>query len=381
MKHKSIILFFLFFLLLGLVACSPAGGTEPEVDPGNVTNPDDAEPEVAENSNTNDDSDVDAGSDPAEGSIDDCAEALPGTKQLLYAAQGVCFLYPDHYDVFQGEDGSLTLFVNSLLNTEAPLASLSFESLDGRTDLVSDYLPDIDLATVTLPTVDLGGEIAIVLDALPGQDTNRRILATHGERVINIMIARIGPDYGAVGEQAEALSSTIVESFHFIGMEADAPLLAGPECPESQEGMTLFTNDTDGFCLLLPSDYEAEISEGQTTIYLGSVQDVNHPRLFINVEAANGRTLEEITAAKDAEIAEILGAPALWSFGYMVDGIPANRFDQVPGQDFSRQVMFVQDDKLYTLTFIPDEPAAGDAYTEMQNLYDIVMDSFSFLRQ
>ena len=63
----------------------------------------------------------------------------------------------------------------------------------------------------------------------------------------------------------------------------------------------------------------------------------------------------------------------------MLDGVPANQFEQVPGQDLSRQVFFVRGDQLYTLTFVPDDPAAGAPYEEMAALYDLVMDSFSFL--
>jgi hypothetical protein len=69
----------------------------------------------------------------------------------------------------------------------------------------------------------------------------------------------------------------------------------------------------------------------------------------------------------------------MWSFGYMLDGIAANQFDQVPGQDLSRQVMMVNGGRLYTLTFTLDDPQAN-AYADMQILYDTVMDSFSFLR-
>ena len=65
-------------------------------------------------------------------SVDSCAEPIPGTQRLIYAAEGICFLYPDKFGVFQGEDGSLTLYVRSLLNTEAPLATINFAALDGR---------------------------------------------------------------------------------------------------------------------------------------------------------------------------------------------------------------------------------------------------------
>ena len=65
----------------------------------------------------------------------------------------------------------------------------------------------------------------------------------------------------------------------------------------------------------------------------------------------------------------------------MLDGVMSNQFDQLPGQDLSRQVLTVRDGRAYSLTFIPDDTAAGNAYTEMQALYDTVIDSFSFLWQ
>jgi hypothetical protein len=372
MKQKRYI--FLFMFIMGLfAACNPAGGTEPAAEPATMPTAT-AVPEMEA-----------AASPTAEKiSVDQCAEAALSTHQLLYAAQGVCFLYPDNYDVFQGEDGGITLYVNSLLNTEAPLASISFEPLNGRSDLVSDYLPGIDLATTTLPTLDLGGETAVVLDDLPGQDTNRRILAVHDDRVINIMIARIGADYGAVGEQAETLSQMITDSFAFIGIELEAPLLAGPECPEVAENTTIYTNEVVGYCLLVPAGYltlQTNPEATETAFYVDSIQDVTHAKLFISVTDANGRTLDDVTTEKAAEIETIMGEAPMWSFGYMLDGVPANQFDQVPGQDFSRQVVLVHNGRLYTLSFIPDDPAAGDAYTEMQTLYDTVMASFSFLWQ
>ena len=147
----------------------------------------------------------------------------------------------------------------------------------------------------------------------------------------------------------------------------------------------LFTNAEDGYCLLLPVGYVADDSlttEGggtETSVYVGSPLDVAHARLFITVEDAGGRSLEEVTAEKVSEFETALpGSDVIWSFGYMLDGVLANQFEQVPGQDLSRQVVLVRDGRLYTLTFIPDDPAA-DAYVEMQTLYDLVLDSFSFL--
>jgi len=170
----------------------------------------------------------------------------------------------------------------------------------------------------------------------------------------------------------------ITETFQFIGVEPEAPLLAGPECPEATADMALFTNEEDGFCLLLPSEYEVETSEGQTAVYIDSLMNVTDPRLFINVEDANGGTLADVTTAKQEEFA---GFEVMYSFGYMLDGEPANQFEQLPGQDLNRQVIAVHNGRLYTLTFIPDDPTMAEVYTEMQALYDTVMDSFSFLHE
>jgi hypothetical protein len=361
MKQKSLFYLFLSFTLFVLAACNAAGGAQPtaeEISADNV-------------------------------SVSQCAEATAGSHQLIAAAHGVCFLYTDNFDVFESQDGSgFTLYVDSLLNTEAPVATFAFAPVNGRSleDILSQYLPDVDFSAVRLQTVNLGGETGTILDNLPGQDLNRRVIAIHNDMVVDIMVARIGAEYGEVGEQAEALISTITDSFQFIDIDPNAALMAGPECPEAIAGTTLFTNAEDGFCLLLPEGYTVDDSlstdngGGETAVFIGSMLDADHAHLFITVEDAVDRTLEEITGAHELEIETALpGFDVMWSFGYMLDGIAANQFDQVPGQDLSRQVMMVNGGRLYTLTFTPDDPQAN-AYADMQILYDTVMDSFSFLR-
>jgi hypothetical protein len=320
-------------------------------------------------------------------SVENCPDAEAGTLQLIDAAHGFCFLYPENYDVFQGDDGSLTLYVRSLLNTGAPLASIHVQALDGRTiqEVIPDYPSNEELAAMSLLTIDLGGEQATVLDNMPGQDLNRRVIAVREDMVYDLMIARIGEEYGAVGEAAEELYEVITGSFQFIGIEPGAPLLAGPECPEPAGDRMLYTNEVAGYCLLLPSDYTAletssEAANSEVAAYVDSIQDVTHAKMFISVIDADGRSLEDATEEKAAEIEAVLGEAPTWSFGIMLDGVPANQFDQVPGQDLSRVLVLVHDGRLYTLTFIPDDEAAGEAYTEMQALYDTVVDSFSFLR-
>jgi hypothetical protein len=352
----------MFFVLLAMVACNAGAGQ------GSAT----------EMADSGDSTAVD------ELSVADCPDASPGAHQLIDAARGICLLYPDAFDVFEHSDGGgYTFYVGSLLNSEAPTIAFTFEPANGRSleEVTSQRLTDYAFPDTPSQAITLGGEPASMLDNLPGQDINRRIVALHDDRVIDIVISPVGENSGAVGEQAEAAYNMITSSFQFIGINPEAPLIAGPECPEPVEDSTIYTNEPGGYCLLLPAAYtlqQINPEASEMAFFVDTIQDVNHARLFISVEDAGGRSLDEVTAATKAEIeAAISDLEVMPSFGYMLDGVPANQLDQVPGQDFSRQVVAVHDNRLYMLTFIPDDPTA-DAYAEMQTLYDMVMDSFSF---
>ncbi|MCA9953677.1 MAG: hypothetical protein KC434_03090 [Anaerolineales bacterium] len=183
-------------------------------------------------------------------------------------------------------------------------------------------------------------------------------------------------------EQTAENSSNSVTSDEEVN-EGETASVALDRCSEAPVGTTLFTNVEDGYCLLLPDGYAVDDSlttdngGAETAVYVDSMLDSSHARLFITVEAANGRTLEEVTTTKQEEFADF---DVLYTFGYTLDGVPANQFDQLPGQDLSRVLLLVKDGRFYTLTFTPDDPAAEGAYADMQTLYDTVLTSFSFLR-
>ncbi|HEX6383679.1 MAG TPA: hypothetical protein VF177_03315, partial [Anaerolineae bacterium] len=290
-------------------------------------------------------------------------EEAPGTHQLVAAAQGICFLYPESFNAFQGEDGTITLYVRSMLNDHVPLASIRYTPSEGQTleALAAQRLADYAWPDTQPESITLGGEAAVMLDNLPGQDTNRRVVAVHEDRVYDLVFHGIGANYGAAGELAEALYDTVIASFQFIGIEPEAPLLAGPECPFAGANFW-YTNEPGGYCLLLPAAYSALQLDPEATemaFYVDTIQDAAHARLFIKVTDANGRSLEEITLEREAEIEKAVpGSDVMWSWASMLDGEPANEFRQVPGQELSRQVVTLHNGRLYTLTFVPDGPAA-----------------------
>ncbi len=283
MNCKPLILLLLLSTLPALAACNTATQSKPMV---NVAKQSDTATAVA-------------------ASVADCPPVTPGTQQLIDAAQGICFLYPDDYDVSQGTEETFGLYVHSPLNTEAPLASISFEAANGRSldDVTNQRLADYAFPDTQPQSMLLGGEPAVMLDNLPGQDANRRLFTIHNDTVIDLLVARIGEGYGEVGR---AGGGAVRDDYRFVSVHPRSgrcvPRQAGPECPAPVANSTIYTNDVGGYCLLLPAGYNileisAEGADSEMAFYIDRIQDVNHPRLSIKVSDANDRSLDEITIA------------------------------------------------------------------------------------
>jgi hypothetical protein len=155
----------------------------------------------------------------------DVAESCPspseGTQLLVNEGQGYCLLYPDEYAVYYPNQNEVSLVIGSLMNHTEPRASITVEGAAGRTvaqaadELMAEFGGgagfDIERETTTV-----GGEDAVVLDNMPGQDLHRRVVVIHGDLLYWLFFAPVGADYGEVGTRTEALYETIVDSLHFL---------------------------------------------------------------------------------------------------------------------------------------------------------------------
>lgn len=152
------------------------------------------------------------------------------------------------------------------------------------------------------------------------------------------------------------------------------------ECPSPGSDMEAYRSEEHGYCLLYPSSYTVTQFDG------GSIRIENEPVGFphpmppfasVDVSDAADRSAEEVA---DEIVADFQGPAADFIIdreSITLDGEPAVMLDQVPGQELSRQVVAVHDGKLYRLTFITADEAMQE-YEGMQELYDAVMDSFTF---
>jgi hypothetical protein len=146
-------------------------------------------------------------------------------------------------------------------------------------------------------------------------------------------------------------------------------------CPEATTGTELIKVEEHGYCLLYPSGYSVERpNPEEIALVVGSLLDVSNPRAYIVVGAAEGHTTEQ---AADAIVADFPGFEIARSDA-TIGGHEAVVLDGVPGQDISRQVVVVRGDRLVHLTFVPASEDAGKVYAQMEELYQIVVNSLRF---
>ncbi len=149
-------------------------------------------------------------------------------------------------------------------------------------------------------------------------------------------------------------------------------------------GIQQLDNTALGISMYLPKVDEVSDQTASSVVILGP--GAGHPSDdraggFINVEAANDRTAEQVATKLAEENKAILGA------GYTganitvldIEGEPAYSVDRLTGQDFNRQVFIVHNQQLYTFYFLPDNQNAA-AYSQMEDMYTMVVNTLHFTR-
>jgi hypothetical protein len=143
-----------------------------------------------------------------------------------------------------------------------------------------------------------------------------------------------------------------------------------------------FSSDEGGYCFVYPENYcwfPGQITTANSFVSKEAEDAAtnrcpNDPLMLhadvvwvsIQVEPANGQTLEELTANFIA---------GLEGFGLEMeevnlDGETAVQINNMPGQDISRDLLVVHNDQFYQIKFVP---------AEANELYAQVTDSFRFL--
>ncbi|HOA23125.1 MAG: hypothetical protein WBH90_10735 [Aggregatilineales bacterium] len=139
---------------------------------------------------------------------------------------GYCMLYPSSYTVTQFEGGNIRIEAEPVgfPHPLPPFASVEVtDAADRSVEQVADELtadfqgPAADFIIEREPAT-LGGEQAIVLDQMPGQDLSRQVIAVHEGRLYRLTFVTADetlPEYEGMQEIYDA----VMASFTFTSAE------------------------------------------------------------------------------------------------------------------------------------------------------------------
>lgn len=148
-----------------------------------------------------------------------CPVPGDGTLLFTYEGQGYCLLYPDSHQPIEVSEAETVFVVGDLLNVSEPRVSVTVTDAAGQGAVEAADRVEADFGIPgmnTRDTVTIGGVEGVVLDNMPGQDINRRVIVVHNGRLYDLMFLPIGADYGEVGQRTEELYQNVLDSFTFL---------------------------------------------------------------------------------------------------------------------------------------------------------------------
>jgi hypothetical protein len=201
----KIIVHILILAVLALSACAQASRAESEVDrtPKAIQIQTELEP----------------GSEAIQDIEGTCIRNSDQTRLLINSVQGYCLRYPSEYDVAFLNANQVMFFKNSILNTSEPNFHVDVQPANGMTvEQAADKIEAIYAIPGTEPArieMSIGGEKAIMLAGLSGQDPNRQVVVIHQDTLYTLFFVEMDRNQPEVVAQAEALYNTVIHSFNF----------------------------------------------------------------------------------------------------------------------------------------------------------------------
>jgi hypothetical protein len=150
-------------------------------------------------------------SSPSQTSVNDTAELASSDSDRL----GLCFSYPQGYTQLPNND-AVEIVAPDLPGTDTK--GLFWIEISDSYDRTAEKIADEDMTYATGVdvgrwTVTLGGEQAVVLDGMPGQDLQRRVYVVHQQTLYVLAFMPTRSENKAAGDQMEALYTAVTNSW------------------------------------------------------------------------------------------------------------------------------------------------------------------------
>jgi hypothetical protein len=145
-------------------------------------------------------------------------EATPDENPMEWFSDdllGICFSYPQGYTQLP-DSGTVEIIAPDLpdANTKGLFWLETSDAYDRSASVIADQ--DLTYASgveVDRWTVTLGGEEAVVLDGMPGQDLQRRVYVVHQQKLYMLGFMPSHSTNTDVNDQMEALYTAITSSW------------------------------------------------------------------------------------------------------------------------------------------------------------------------
>jgi hypothetical protein len=150
-----------------------------------------------------------------------CPEPAAGTKLLRLDEHGYCLLYPDEYSVERPNPEESALVVGSLLDVSNPRVYIKVTDGGGRTagDAAQATIADFPGFDIVRSDRTIGGQDAVVLNGVPGQDISRQVIVVRDDALYHLTFVPASEDAGEVYARMEEVYKMVVDSLNFFKRE------------------------------------------------------------------------------------------------------------------------------------------------------------------
>jgi len=148
-----------------------------------------------------------------------CPAATAHTETFTNDAHGYCVLIPTGYAVLRPNPDEVILQRSSALDPNENVARVYIfvSPAEGRNvaGFADQLAAGAEQFGVTRTSAQVGGEEALILDHLPGQDVNRQVLVVHGQNFYHLTFVPLDGSQPETLAEAEALYKLVTSTFSF----------------------------------------------------------------------------------------------------------------------------------------------------------------------
>ncbi len=232
----------------------------------------------------------------------------------------------------------------------------------------------------------LGSEPAELLEANYGIPTTVQVLALHKNLLVHLTFSPMILEPGFPQDDFQSLYRPVISSFTFLdgytvptyAVRTDVPR----PCQVADTGLAL--HPSDGYCYVYPLRFRLD----KLFDLYGPLLDASAQPIYVTLgltvaPAGQGATLEKVVDQILADMTtgiDLSTFPKITRTPLQLGGEAAVVVEPVPGFGSARFVFTIHNGSVYRLRFWPVDPSTGASTADLNDLYQSVTASFSFIQ-